>query len=354
MTHFAVFRPRCCILSDFGSRYRQRKLGHPELNASTLKRLFSAIQQGSDVDVALLCEKIIAEEKRRGHKTLARDLARIRETRRPEASGFQGQSLTSLPTTRRDSAPLLQTIAHEHLRHHMVLPPDVEARFLRIEKEYAARVRLALHGLRPRNRILLHGPPGCGKSLGAERLAWATGLPLHKVRFDTLLSSYFGETAANLRKVFDAALERPSAIFLDECDTIARARGDRNDVGEASRIVNMLLQLLEEFQGNGLVIAATNLDEALDPAIFRRFDEVLEIPEPGRSEVLRLLKQSFSALKMENTFDWEGATSALEGLSCWEVRKICENAAKRSVLASRDSVTWKDFEGALSEQRRVT
>jgi SpoVK/Ycf46/Vps4 family AAA+-type ATPase len=233
------------------------------------------------------------------------------------------------------------------------LPQDVESRFIRIEKEYAARARLALYGLRPRNRILLHGPPGCGKSLGAERLAWATGLTLQKVRFDTLLSSYFGETASNLRRIFDAANEKPCALFLDECDTIARARGDRNDVGEVSRIVNMLLQLLEEFKGDGLVIAATNLDETLDPAMFRRFDEVLEIPKPSEPEIVRLLKLSFCALETEKDFPWADAAKELQGRSCSEIVTVCQNAAKRSVLASRHAVMWKDLEGAMAEQRRV-
>ena len=165
----------------------------------------------------------------------------------------------------------------------MILPEPVEQRFIRIEKEFAARARLATHGLEPRRRILLHGPPGCGKSLGAERLSWATGLPMHKIRFDTLISSYFGESAANLHRVFEAAEQRPCALFLDECDTIARSRVEGNDVGEVPRIVNMLLQMLEDFRGDGLVIAATNIEDALDHAMFRRFDEVIEVPRPGKA-----------------------------------------------------------------------
>ena len=130
----------------------------------------------------------------------------------------------------------------------MVLLNLIEQRFFRIEKRYAARSRLAQYGLRARQRILLWSHQDAEKDLGAERIAWATGLPLHKVRFDTLISSYFGETATNLSKIFEAAEEKPCALFLDECDTIARARGARNDVEEVSRVVNMLLQLLERLQ----------------------------------------------------------------------------------------------------------
>lgn len=323
------------------------------MNSAILKRLFTAIQQGRDTDVALLCEKIVTEEKKLGHEKLAKQLSSILHSSPPKPAPTSGYGMATLPTSRRDSAPLLLTIPHEKLRHHMVVPSDVEARFIRVEKEYAARARLATYGLRPRNRILLHGPPGCGKSLGAERLAWATGLTLQKVRFDTLLSSYFGETATNLKRIFDSAAEKPCALFLDECDTIARARGDRNDVGEVSRIVNMLLQLLEEFKGDGLVIAATNLDDTLDPALFRRFDEVLEIPKPGDAEIVRLLKLSFSALETEKDFPWSEAAAELQGRSCSEIVNVCQNAAKRSVLASRQAVTWKDLEGAMAEQRRV-
>ncbi|HRZ35578.1 MAG TPA: ATP-binding protein [Candidatus Paceibacterota bacterium] len=244
-------------------------------------------------------------------------------------------------------------IPHDQLRHYMILPPSVESRFMRIEKEYAARTRLANFGLRARTRVLLHGPPGCGKSLGAERLAWATGLPMHKVRFDSLISSYFGETAGNLRRVFDDAERRPCALFLDECDTIARSRLERNDVGEAPRVVNMLLQLLEDFRAEGIVIAATNVDEALDPAIFRRFDEVLEVPRPGRGEIARLLKTTVSAVEVGPTVSWNHLAELLEGCSCSEVVQVAQSAAKRAVMGNRAVVEQGDFEASIPELHRV-
>jgi len=231
----------------------------------------------------------------------------------------------------------------------MVLPEVVEQRFHRIEKEFAARTRLAKHGLKPRHRILLYGPPGCGKSLGAERLAWNTGLPLRKVRFDTLLSSYFGETMANLRKVFDAAQASPCALFLDECDSLARSRTERNDVGEVSRITNALLEMLEDYRGDGLVIAATNLDSALDSALFRRFDEVLRIPLPGLDEICRLLESTLSPMETTALIGWRGIAQAMDGMAGSEVVHAAQNAAKHCVLEGRQKVTEADIRHALAE-----
>ncbi len=328
------------------------------MKAALLKRLFSSIQKDDSSDLKAVCRAIVEDEKRLGHSKLARELeAKLEKTEKN--CGFsnrhataEAKKFTSLPSRSRDSALLVQVFEHSQLRHHMVLPETVEQRFIRIEKEYAARTRLAKFGLGARQRILLYGPPGCGKSLGAERIAWATGLPFHKVRFDTLLSSFFGETATNLRKIFEAAEEKPCALFLDECDTIARARGSQNDVGEVSRVVNMLLQLLEDYRGDGLVIAATNHYEALDQAIYRRFDEAIEIPMPGIVEIARLLKNSLSALALSPTVNIEHFAASLDGFSFSEVERIAQNAAKRSIMANRKSVSIDDLQSASKDVKR--
>lgn len=319
------------------------------MNATLLKRLFKVIQSGSAKDVETMCRRVIEQEKQQGHTRIAEELEGIlREQRSSRATEPPG-SFQRLPTSRRDSAPLLQEIPVENLRHHIVLPDAVERRFQRIEKEFAARKRLAKHGLSARRRILLYGPPGCGKSLSAERLAYNTGLPLRKVRFDTLLSSFFGETMANLRRVFDAAHSSPCALFLDECDTLARSRTERNDVGEVSRITNGLLEMLEGYQGDGLVIAATNLDSALDSALFRRFDEVLKVPLPGIKEVCRLLKTSLSSIETDSNLDWKGMAHAMDGMSGSEVVHVAQNAAKHCVLEGNVHVAESDILHALAE-----
>jgi len=235
----------------------------------------------------------------------------------------------------------------------MVLPLEIEERFARIEKEYAARERLGAYGLKNRKTILLYGPPGCGKSLGAKRLAWNTGLPLLKVRFDALISSYFGESAINLRSVFEAAKERPSVLLLDECDFIARSRTNSRDIGEASRIVNSLLQLMEEYDAPGILVATTNIEDSLDTALFRRFDDVFQVPPPGPDEIDKLLKTTLSAVKCSDSIDWPSIVKRLQGESAAMTVKAAKDAAKASVLNGEKIVTERLLVRAIRELKRA-
>jgi len=235
----------------------------------------------------------------------------------------------------------------------MVLSSAIEGRFARIESEYAARDRLRMFGLKPRKTILLYGPPGCGKSLGAKRLAWNIGLPLMKVRFDVLISSYFGESATNLRAIFMAAKERPCVLLLDECDFIARSRINSKDIGEASRIVNSLLQLMEEYDAPGLLVATTNVESSLDPALFRRFDDVFMVPLPGPAEVAKLLRTTLSAMTLADPINWDALLEQLTGASASMVVKAAQDAAKAAVLSGGHLVTQANLSQAINEQRRA-
>ncbi len=327
------------------------------MNADILKRLMRAIASGSAQDTERVARKVIDAERETGHTKLAASLQAILDRPRKASHPASGASdaplpFRELPLSRRHGDLLATTIPRESLEHHMVLPADVECRFARIEREYAARERLGIYGLRPRKTILLYGPPGCGKSLGAKRLAWNTGLPLVKVRFDALISSYFGESAANLRTVFDAARERPCLLLLDECDFIARSRTQARDIGEASRIVGALLLLMEEYDSPGLLVATTNVESSLDEALFRRFDEVLFVPPPGPDEIRKLLMLSLSAVLVADDLDWEGLVSGLCGQPAAIVVKVAQDAAKAVVLAGEKILTSAHVRGALDDVKR--
>jgi SpoVK/Ycf46/Vps4 family AAA+-type ATPase len=319
------------------------------MKAETLKRLFRLIQDAAHPGLSTIAQSIVDDEKKLGHSALASQLEKIlTQTKAPVE-----RQLRALPSGQNNSQNFTTLLPPQLLRHHMVLPDRIEARFKRIENEYAARDRLARHGLNYRKRVLLYGPPGCGKTLGAERLAWTTGLPLMKVRFDAVMSSYFGESATNLRSIFDSIRTVPTLLFLDECDFVARSRTSGNDVGEVPRIVNTLLVLLEEYQAPGLLVAATNLDSALDAALFRRFDEVLEVPPPGQEQILQLLRLTLSAIECSPAINWEELGRRLADASAANVVKVAQDAAKSAILSDRLCVTQDDLLESISELRRA-
>ena len=330
------------------------------MNADILKRVVRAIADGSQSDLDRLAGKIVEAERKTGHVRLADQLEAILKQPKPKpkrpaaplsAPNIE-RTLKELPLSRRHGETLATLIPHDQLEHHMVLPEAIEERFARIEAEYAARDRLRIFGLRPRKTVLLYGPPGCGKSLGAKRLAWNTGLPLMKVRFDVLISSFFGESAQNLRSIFSSAGEKPCVLLLDECDFIARSRTASKDIGEVSRIVNALLQLMEDYDAPGLLVATTNLESALDPALFRRFDDVFSVPLPGPTEIEKLLKLALSSVRMDKSIDWKQLVTKLEGSSAAMVVKAAQDAAKAAVLAGHPSLSQDKLLKAVEELQR--
>ncbi|HUY31870.1 MAG TPA: ATP-binding protein [Pirellulales bacterium] len=328
------------------------------MNADILKRMVRAIADGSQSDLERIARRVVDSERKSGHAKLATQLEDILNKPKPKRNGSGGttesdRGLSELPTSRRHGEQLTTLILRDSLEHHMVLPLEIEERFARIEKEYAARERLGAYGLKNRKTILLYGPPGCGKSLGAKRLAWNTGLPLLKVRFDALISSYFGESAINLRSVFEAAKERPSVLLLDECDFIARSRTNSRDIGEASRIVNSLLQLMEEYDAPGILVATTNIEDSLDTALFRRFDDVFQVPPPGPDEIDKLLKTTLSAVKCSDSIDWPSIVKRLQGESAAMTVKAAKDAAKASVLNGEKIVTERLLVRAIRELKRA-
>lgn len=327
------------------------------MNAEILKRLIRAIAAGAQDDLDRLAGLIVETERKTGHTRLAHELESILVDRRKGKRGGRtaidsDRTIRELPISRRHQELLVSLIPHDALEHHIVLRRDVEDRFQRIEKEYAARERLSAYGLSPRKKILLYGPPGCGKTLGAKRIAWNTGLPLMKVRFDALISSYFGESAANLRMVFETAREQPCVLLLDECDFIARSRVASKDIGEVARIVNTLLQLMEEYNAPGLLVATTNIETSLDEALFRRFDDVFQVPLPNKEEIEKLLELTISSVERSNSINWEKIIVELEGVSAAYVVRVAQAAAKTAVLCGKRVVEQQHFEVAIEEIRR--
>ena len=330
------------------------------MNQALLTRLFKSIEGDSNSPLIKIAYSIIDEEKKKGHNNLAEKLNSILQKGLANSNNLKSVLKVTrdgdfkVPVDRRYRLPLATHVEHEYLRHDMVLSQRVESKILRIEKEYLARERLAHHGLKPRKKILLHGSSGCGKSMAAERIAWDLGLAFYKVRFDTIISSYLGESASNLQKLFESINEYPCVLLLDEFDIIGKQRNTQsNDVGEIHRIVNILLGLLEEYEGEGILIATTNLEGVIDKALFRRFDDLIELPKPTEEEIVKLLNISFSALKLNSQVNLFHYSKKMIGMSYAIIVKIANDAAKKAIINMHDEISNDDLEKSFEENAAI-
>ncbi len=190
-------------------------------------------------------------------------------------------------------------------------------------------------GLNVSNTLLLYGPPGCGKTKCAYLIAKQLKLPLVLARLDSLISSYLGTTAKNIRMLFEFAQKMPCVLFLDEFDAIAKARDDSNELGELKRVVNSLLQNVDSMSSDSLLLAATNHEQLLDIAVWRRFEYKLEIELPDLDAIARLINVFTHNIVSLKEKDKKELALALIGLSGAEIEEIVTKALRTSVIHDR-------------------
>ncbi len=143
-------------------------------------------------------------------------------------------------------------------------------------------------------------------------------------------------------------------MFLDECDSIAKSREDTQEVGEIKRVVNTFLQILDEYDPNsGLLVAATNLNQSLDTALWRRFDDMILVPKPGENELQEILKQTLSALEV-GSVNWTVIIKQMNNFSAAQAVKVSQYAAKRAILEREELVIQEHLEDAIEEIKAYT
>lgn len=313
-----------------------------------IRKLIASFGRPAEFRAAAL--KIIEDAHRKGHVPMAAALkkaldANVRSDEATPSAGFLSIEQLTDP-----AADLVETIEPRRALSDIVLSPEARTSVDRLIEEQRRADEIRRHHLPVRSKLLLCGPPGCGKTLSAEVIACELGLPLFVTKIDVLISSMLGQTAANLRRLFEFAARQPSVLFLDEFDALARTRNDSGEHNELRRVVSSLLVMIDSYHGRGVLLAATNLEASLDPAIWRRFDDVIFFEPPKLSEVtthLRLLFKNFPL-----NFDIESIAPKLVGLSYADIERISLDAIKTAVLRKRKAVTETDFAGAIKSQSR--
>jgi SpoVK/Ycf46/Vps4 family AAA+-type ATPase len=307
-----------------------------------IKDLITAYRDRDDLLFRRAAQAIIEEEEAKRHTALAQDLRRIL------ASGGsleipQFEAPLPEPPKDRDSAlPLVDLGLPERRLSDLVLDDGLAETLAALAEEVGRWPALDALGVPRRNRVLLYGPSGCGKTSIAEALAGELGRILVTVRVESVISSYLGETASNIRRVMDFAAGGAYVVLFDEFDSLAKDRDDPSDHGELRRVVNAVLQLIDRYRGPSILVAATNHDRVLDDAIWRRFDEVLSVPLPSRQQMSHLLSRLLMG-RAENV-DLATAAARLEGLPHAAGERAVYGALRSAVAHGRTVISQHDLD----------
>jgi SpoVK/Ycf46/Vps4 family AAA+-type ATPase len=311
-----------------------------------MKKLLASY--GQDEVFRAVAEQIINEEEKKNNRLLAKSLRKTLEATPSRLA--QPKALAPLIPFPEAASDFVERVEPSHKKCDIILSAANVRILLGLIQEFRRTDDIRRYGLPVRTKLLFCGPPGCGKTLCAEVFAAELGLPFFVVKLDRLISSYLGETAANVRKVFEFARKQPCILFLDEFDALARSRDDGGEHNELRRVVNSLLLFIDRIEPKGFLIAATNFDQALDSAIWRRFDEVIWFEMPDRPMIERFLRLKFKNVSTD--FDAVSRSADLEGYSYAEIERICIQAIKTMVIDRRKQVQERDFNRALADEAR--
>ena len=333
-----------------------RRTDEMPTTGESIRKMLVAHYKGDDLAFRTAIEEYVAEERRKNHHVVAKDLERMLGNLSSSQSftldtlPLLGIPSHNLPHDKERGSLLVEVSEAKRGLDALVLSEAVCESLNRVITENRCADLLRSHGMKPMSKLLLCGPPGCGKTVAAEAIARELYLPLALVRFDAVVSSYLGETAANLRKVFDFARSRPMVLLFDEFDAIGKQRTLEDEHGELKRVVNSFLQMLDSYKGEALIIAATNFQGLLDPALWRRFDDIVYFEKPDEKAIEELLIYYLHQVSISPSVRLKQIAKTLSGVSHADIERIANDVIKSIILENRQTVGPDVLQRAVQRQ----
>lgn len=330
------------------------------MKANLVENLILAHCSGDEQKFSNALQRLTDDETKKGNVATATRLRKAYEQAPPflsnasktSSNNLSASSLSPSVATPRDKDSLLElyNIFHPNVLLDDVVLPDNQKNIIKqfIEEQTHAETLLQ-HNIPPANRILLCGPPGCGKTMTAHAICSTLHLPMAYVRLDGLVSSYLGQTSTNLRKVFDAVKTQRIVLFLDEFDAIAKKRDDTNELGELKRVVTTLLQNFDNLPPNVILLAATNHEHLLDPAIWRRFNFTISIGLPTLEQRKQLIQKSINRYQIDSDIKIPILAKITEGMSGARIEELMRESAKKHLINGQ--IKTSDITGLLIQQK---
>ena len=315
-----------------------------------IKQLFLSFSKKDDKSFEVAAREYIEREKRKKHNIVAKELEKaLYNTGDLPTSQKRFKNNLPIPRDTEKGFPLLEIQHFDKNFDSLIIPEETKKQLEQIIREFKDSDILATYNLQYKKKILLCGKPGTGKTFSAQILSSVLSIPLVYIRFDAIISSYLGETAGNLRKVFDFIEHGTWIVLFDEFDIIGKNRDDSHEHGEIKRVVNSFLQMLDNLKGDSIIFAATNHQNILDPAIWRRFDDVVYYNLPDEKTRQRIFENYLKSMKRKNDIDLVKFSKLSKGLSPADIKMITEEAMKIAIINAKNSISMNDVEIAVNK-----
>lgn len=298
-----------------------------------LLKLAEAGAQGNQPLLEETLEALAAEARARNHHNFADRLLGVLDASRAAPMARPQPTGNFVPDKVRDL--VLERPARRSL-DELILPPAIQTAVAEFIEEQQGADTLRAHSIDPRNRLMLVGEPGNGKTTLAEAIAHALAVPFFVVNYESVIGSYLGETATRLKRVFEFARSTPCVLFLDEFDAVGKERGDIHETGEIKRVVSSLLLQIDDLPSYTVVVCATNHPELLDRAVWRRFQLRLELPKPDEHELEVILRSFFRRVgDAGRGLPYAEMVNALKGNSFAEIEQFALDIQRKIVLSRK-------------------